>query len=990
MKRLILFFILIGFVAMAWAAPGSPPLDGVGSDGAQGLIIQGDTITIGGSNSAIKDNAGTLQISNGGGAFTNIGTASASISDAAYDATTWDGVTTDGASKNAIRDKIEALDAAKQDTLSTVSQAVAEAGTSTTAVLYTPERVAQAIAALGNDLSETDIDTLAELNAILTDATLLDDGAIADSTAIGLNTGATYTNFGGATDDSLNEMFAAIDSALATAGGDDLGSASAADVAALFSGSGTYLKSDGSQGDPVDWTADQGGAEVHANNLPANAADSAGIVASGAAQVNKVWKTDADGIPAWRDDSTGGTPTFDTVGTGTNVTSTMTVGAGGTLTYSGSGVLNASQYKGSGTPSATEFGYLSGVTSAIQTQLNGKQAASANLDGWSALATSAKQDASANLSGWSAIATSAKQDADTELSALAGLTSAANALPYFTGSGTAATTTMTAAGRALLDDNDAAAMRTTLGLAIGTNVQAYDADLTTYAGITPSANVQSLLGAETYSAMRTQLSLVPGTNVQAYDAELAALAGLTSAANALPYFTGSGTAAVTTLSTAGRALIDDASASDQRTTLGLAIGTDVQAYSAHLDDLSDGTLTGSKVDAATTSAVGVVELSTDAESVTGTSDAVVVTPGTLTARLAAPGAIGGTTPNAGTFTTLNAGGTGFAVDADGDTTVKSLNIGKTSGVAGSFLLKEANLLDEDGAGFKGPASVAANTSYQGQFPNARPSSDNSVMAWSDTASGGDGTPGDPFVHPVSFISLDNYLALAGGTMTGPLVTAVSATGGAGINIPHGTAPTEPDNGDLWTTTSGVYARINGATVGPFGSSAWYAYDVLPIAWAADGTAAPDALDDRDTRKPYQYRTFAHDSTEDVNFVWFVPSDLSGDTTAIQYRVKYLVTAATGPSNEGLAFTLAGVSLGDNDATNGTKGTAVTVTDTAITAAQHDILITDWSGDVTVTNLAAGEIAELAFTRDHDHASDDYAQVVGVLAVEIRYVRNVAR
>jgi hypothetical protein len=46
----------------------------------------------------------------------------------------------------------------------------------------------------------------------------------------------------------------------------------------------------------------------------------------------------------------------------------------------------------------------------------------------------------------------------------------------------------------------------------------------------------------------------------------------------------------------------------------------------------------------------------------------------------------------------------------------------------------------------------------------------------------------------------------------------SSAGGAALNMPEGGIPQNPVDGDIWTTSSGMFVQIDGATVGPLGST----------------------------------------------------------------------------------------------------------------------------------------------------------------------------
>lgn len=157
------------------------------------------------------------------------------------------------------------------------------------------------------------------------------------------------------------------------------------------------------------------------------------------------------------------------------------------------------------------------------------------------------------------------------------------------------------------------------------------------------------------------------------------------------------------------------------------------------------------------------------------------------------------------------------------------------------------------------------------------------------------------------------------------------------------------------------------------------YDQVSIEAAVDGATAPDVAEVLTQTGKAVIRQFSGVADQDVEFVWMPPADLKSAVTTIKYRVIGFVSNATAPANgEIVSFQLSGaksidVAKGDAVASNYTAGAGV---------AQYDPIVTAWSTDVTIANLTAGVPASLKLLRDADGV-DTYAQKFGVWGIEIK-------
>lgn len=186
---------------------------------------------------------------------------------------------------------------------------------------------------------------------------------------------------------------------------------------------------------------------------------------------------------------------------------------------------------------------------------------------------------------------------DPTLQAIANITSSADRYIYFTGVDQVTTGTITTFGRSLIDDANNASARITLGLgdivtqnSSTISIAGGNINNTSIGFSNPSTGRFTNLSASTLdvsdpATTRANLGLAIGTNVQAYDTTLATIASLNPTTNQFIYFTNTNVAAVGTISTLGRDIIDSSTTASAQSTLGLTLGTDVQGYSTTLEAL---------------------------------------------------------------------------------------------------------------------------------------------------------------------------------------------------------------------------------------------------------------------------------------------------------------------------------------------------------------------------------------------------------------------
>lgn len=241
------------------------------------------------------------------------------------------------------------------------------------------------------------------------------------------------------------------------------------------------------------------------------------------------------------------------------------------------------------------------------------------------------------------------------------------------------------------------------------------------------------------------------------------------------------------------------------------------------------TATGAQIQATNNAEDTQVKLSMFALShdITASAGNITLTP-TGGAVVVASGGI--TVSSGGAAITGNSTITGTTAVAAGSTT-NALTVTTTGAIQGSFRYDGSNRLDvsvssagavtfdavgasaqftfSDGVTVSGALTASSNLTVTGTFQA------NGNIGLGNTNADTIEVQGVFISNLVPFVSSGYSLGTSGNTWSAvyadTLYAGASTTSVPSLRIPHGTAPSSPTNGDMWTTTAGLFVRINGVT-----------------------------------------------------------------------------------------------------------------------------------------------------------------------------------
>jgi hypothetical protein len=499
------------------------------------------------------------------------------------------------------------------------------------------------------------------------------------------------------------------------------------------------------------------------------------------------------------------------------------------------------------------------------------------------------------------------------------------------GAGSVEEITCTAAGRALLDDADASAQRTTLGL--GT--------LATQSGTFSGTSSGTNTGDQTI----TLTSDVTGSGTGSFATTIAAGVVSTSKLGG-------------DITTAGKALLDDADAAAQRTTLGL--GT-LATQSGTFSGSSSGTNTGDQTISLTGDVTG---------SGTGSFAATIASDAVTNAKLA----------NVSTATIKGrvSASTGDPEDLTGTQATTLLDVFTSSlkGLAPSSGGGTTNFLRADGT-------------------------------WA-APSGGGGSLSPWATKTTTYTAADGDRLLAdtsGGAFTITLPSSPSAGHYIEINDPE----------ETWATNNLTVAR-NGSNIDSLAENLvcnitakiGLTYIDATIGWKVDfiaelggGTSGsknvwiPAAhfiprvtngagVDSRElTTNNYDELLFDPGTAEYAQALVIMPSNYNNGT--ITARFYWTGSGATDGSDD-VVWGFQGVAIANDDALSVSMGTAVTVTDTVI--ATNDMMVSAATSAATMAGTpAANKPILVQIYRDAASGSDTYGHDARFLGIELAYTSS---